>query len=100
MFTKRIEVVQLKRNTRNIQVQIIVLLMLEGALKCVTQGEQPGDGQWFPSIHSSSINLMNAVKAANLYPSIPSPGFEPRPNGTAVSVFNHYTGQAEQCFLL
>ncbi|GFV35630.1 hypothetical protein TNCV_5016451 [Trichonephila clavipes] len=69
------------------------------------EGEHLGAGQGlpplfpFPQPHkraASSTAILEypyAVKALfYLKTSLPPPGFEPRPYGTAVSVANHYTG--------
>ncbi|GFU44289.1 hypothetical protein TNCV_3041301 [Trichonephila clavipes] len=60
-------------------------------------------------LSSSSTNLTKGLAARwlfrvppclegtiHLQTSMPSPGFEPKPYGTAVSVTNHYTRQAAQ----
>ncbi|GFV99196.1 hypothetical protein TNCV_1511691 [Trichonephila clavipes] len=61
---------------------------------------------WSGASHlsSPSTNLTRGLEARQLFrvtpccegtihlqASMPSPGFKPRPNGTAVSVINHYT---------
>ncbi|GFU00745.1 hypothetical protein TNCV_4818991 [Trichonephila clavipes] len=65
--------------------------------------------RWFGAYHlsSPSTNLMRGLEARRLFrvppcregtihlqTSMPSPGFEARPYGTAISVANHYTGWA------
>ncbi|GFU26086.1 hypothetical protein TNCV_5105441 [Trichonephila clavipes] len=72
------------------------------------EGEQTPFG-WSGTTHlsSSSTNLTRGLAARRVFKvppcregtihlqaSMSPPGFEPRPNGTAVSVANHYTGWA------
>ncbi|GFX91639.1 hypothetical protein TNCV_3682251 [Trichonephila clavipes] len=67
---------------------------------------------WSGAYHlsSPSTNLTRGLAARRLFKVLPcregtmhsqismsSPGFEPSPNGTAVSVANHYTGWATSC---
>ncbi|GFU54716.1 hypothetical protein TNCV_1037631 [Trichonephila clavipes] len=80
-----------------------ISLGLAPILKAITLGVVRA----FHLSSSSSTNLTRGLAAQRLFkaPSchegtihvetyMSSPGFEPRPNGTAVSVANHYTGWA------
>ncbi|GFT85095.1 hypothetical protein TNCV_791281 [Trichonephila clavipes] len=71
------------------------------------EGEHPGSDQGAYHLSFPFTNLTRGHAARRLFrvppcrkgtihlqTSMPSPGFEPRPYGTTVSVTNHYTGWA------
>ncbi|GFV83333.1 hypothetical protein TNCV_1900591 [Trichonephila clavipes] len=66
------------------------------------EGEHPGGGSGASHFSSPATNITRGLPRIHPYregtlhlqTSMPSPGFEPRPYGTTVSVASHYTGWA------